>query len=172
SEPRQMVQFPQDLSVYGLSIPSNLPANFPDHWLDGNETSGNGVHATNGDTGVSLSGNLQNGQVVFNPSDHLGIEQRVLNIFYYACFIHDFVYLLGFREANGNFQKDNLGRGGLPGDRVEARAFPGEVWSTANFITPVDGSSPTMNMGLFSPTNRHTAFDATVVFHESTHGVT
>src|SRR4029079_25140 len=94
SEPRQMVQFPQDLSVYGLSIPANLPANFPDHWLDGNETSGNGVHATNGDTGVSLSGNLQNGQVVFNPSDHLGIEQRVLNIFCYACFIHDFVYLL------------------------------------------------------------------------------
>ena len=37
--------------------------------------------------------------------------------------------------------------------------------------TPVDGSSPTMNMGLVTSTSRHTAFDSTVVFHEFTHGV-
>jgi extracellular elastinolytic metalloproteinase len=39
-------------------------------------------------------------------------------------------------------------------------------------LTPPDGNSPTMNMGLVTNTNRHTAFDATVVFHEYMHGVT
>jgi len=36
----------------------------------------------------------------------------------------------------------------------------------------VEGGSPVMNMGMFTPTNRHTAFDSTVVFHEFTHGIT
>ena len=172
SQRREMVDFPQPLSVYGLPIPSNLPPNFPDHWVDSNETAGNAARGSRGDNGISISGTLENGKVVFNPPDHVGNDQRVLNIFYYTCFMHDLVYLLGFREADGNFQLNNLGRGGLPGDRVDAKAFPGEVWSTANFITPVDGSSPTMNMGHFTPTDRHTAFDATIVFHEFMHGVT
>jgi extracellular elastinolytic metalloproteinase len=38
--------------------------------------------------------------------------------------------------------------------------------------TPPDGSRPTMNMGLVTSTNRHTALDADVVFHEYTHGLT
>ena len=32
--------------------------------------------------------------------------------------------------------------------------------------------SPIMNMGLVTSTNRHTAFDSDVVFHEFMHGVT
>ena len=38
--------------------------------------------------------------------------------------------------------------------------------------TPVDGIRPVMNMGLVSRTNRHTAFDSDVVYHEFMHGVT
>jgi extracellular elastinolytic metalloproteinase len=36
----------------------------------------------------------------------------------------------------------------------------------------IEGGSPVMKMGLWESTGRHTAFDASVVFHEFTHGVT
>lgn len=86
--------------------------------------------------------------------------------------MHDFFYLLGFREVDGNFQLDNFRRGGIPGDRVNAIAHHGPVNGTATMSTSIDGSGPTMNMGLVESTNRHTAFDSTVVFHEYMHGVT
>jgi len=38
--------------------------------------------------------------------------------------------------------------------------------------TAADGLPPVMNMGLVSSTDRHTAFDADVVLHEYTHGLT
>jgi len=38
--------------------------------------------------------------------------------------------------------------------------------------TPADGSAPTMNMGLVAQTDRHTALDPDVVYHEYTHGLT
>jgi extracellular elastinolytic metalloproteinase len=110
--------------------------------------------------------------VTFDPADPTGDDQKVLNIFYYNCVMHDFFYLLGFREADGNFQRDNLGRGGLASDRVDARAHSGVVQGTANMATPMDGFNPIMNMGLVASTNRHTAFDSSVVYHEFTHGVT
>jgi hypothetical protein len=85
--------------------------------------------------------------------------------------MHDFSYLLGFREASGNFQQNDFGRGGTQGDPVDARSWPGAVFGTANMSHPIDGTSPVMNMGLVTSTNRHTAFDSTVVFHEFTHGI-
>ena len=42
--------------------------------------------------------------MTFNPASATGDDQKVLNIFYYCCYMHDFSYLLGFREADGNFQ--------------------------------------------------------------------
>jgi len=115
---------------------------------------------------------MQIGTLVMNPTDGTGDEQMVLNIFYYNCYMHDFFYLLGFREQDGNFQRDNLGRGGSGADRVDARAHSGAVFGTANMSTPIDGLRPVMNMGLVTSTNRHTALDSSVVFHEFTHGVT
>lgn len=38
--------------------------------------------------------------------------------------------------------------------------------------TPPDGFGPTLKLGLVAKTGRHTAFDASVVFHEATHGLT
>jgi extracellular elastinolytic metalloproteinase len=86
--------------------------------------------------------------------------------------MHDYAYLLGFREAMRNFQQDDFGRGGLPGDFVDARSFSGAVNGTASMSRSIDGSSPVMSMGLVTSTNRHTAFDSSVVFHEFMHGVT
>ena len=145
---------------------------FPDDWVNVDRSAGNCVNAHLGNSGPSIQGILQNDSVVFNPADPVGDDQKVLNIFYYNCYMHDFFYLLGFRETDGNFQSNNFGRGGTAGDPVDARAHSGAVFGTANMGTLVDGSSPTMNMGLVTSTNRHTAFDSSVVFHEFMHGVT
>ncbi len=155
-----------------VSAPSGLPAGFPDTWVANAETDGNSVRAHLGESGATCKGKLQGGAVTFNPADAVGDDQKVLNIFYYSCVMHDFFYLLKFRESDGNFQKENFGRGGSGGDAVNACSHPGAVWGTANFGTPADGTAPIMNMGMLTSTNRHTAFDSSVVFHEFTHGVT
>jgi extracellular elastinolytic metalloproteinase len=178
---RQMVDFPRPLGDYGLPIPSGLPLGFPDDWVDVDRTVGNNTNAHqqtmnamgNEITGPSFQGQVQNnGVVTFNPANATGAEQQVLNIFYYNGYMHDFFYLLGFREGDGNFQANNFGRGGLGGDRVDARAYPGAVRGTASMSRSVDGNVSIMRMGLLTSTNRHTAFDSTVVFHEFTHGLT
>jgi hypothetical protein len=155
-----------------LSAGSGLPAAFPDTWVAVKSCVGNSTNAHLSAAGPTLTGVVQNGVVTFDPADATGDDQKVLNIFYYCCYMHDFSYLLGFREANANFQTDNLGRGGKAGDPVDARSWPGAVTGTANMSRSVDGGSPIMNMGMVTSTNRHTAFDSTVVFHEFTHGIT
>lgn len=172
SQPRQMVAFPRPWDSYGLPVPPDFPLPAPDPWVEADATTGNSTFARLGEAGPPYRGQLQAGGLVFDPPDPAGDEQKVLNIFYYNCFMHDFFYLPGFREADGNFQQDNFNRGGAPSDRVEAIAHPGPVWGTANMYTPVDGMHPVMNMGLVSSTGRHTAFDSSVVFHEFMHGVT
>jgi hypothetical protein len=154
-----------------LSAGSNLPAAFPDTWVTSNKTIGNSTNAHLDEDGAPMQGTIVNNVLTFNASDAFGNDQKVLNIFYYCCYMHDLSYLLGFREADGNFQTDDFGRGGLGSDPVDAQSFSGKVQGTANMFTPVDGSDPTMNMGIYTPTNRHTAFDSTVVFHEFTHGI-
>ena len=99
-------------------------------------------------------------------------DNLVVNLFALCSSMHDFLYLLGFREADGNFQTSNGGRGGRAADPVFARVHPQAVFGTANMGTPADGSRPIMNMGLVTSTNRHTALDPDVVFHEYTHGLT
>ena len=96
---------------------------------------------------------------------------KVVNIFYFCNYLHDFFYMLGFNEQSGNFQKINFTGTGTGGDPVLACAHPGPVFGTANMITKADGIGGLMNMGLVASTNRHTAFDSDVVFHEFTHGV-
>ncbi|MGH3118463.1 MAG: M36 family metallopeptidase, partial [Gaiellales bacterium] len=169
---RQMTTFPRALPDYGLPIPSDLPPGFPDHWVGSDRTEGNSVLAHLGDAGATVQGTLVNGALTFAPGEPTGDDQKVLNIFYLNTFMHDYFYLLGFREADGNFQQQTFGRGGVPGDRVDARSYSGPVWGTASMGTPTDGASPVMKMGLVSSTTRHTAFDSTVVFHEFMHGVT
>ena len=169
---RQITVFPRPLEDYGLPIPGGLTAGFPDDWVAQDRSVGNSTNAHLGNSGPTIQGAGRNGVLTFDPADPVGDDQKVLNIFYFNGYMHDYFYLLGFKEADGNFQQDNLGRGGVPSDRVDARAHSGAVFGTANMGTPVDGSSPTMNMGLVTSTNRHTAFDSSVVFHEFMHGVT
>ena len=170
--PRQMTNFPLPLGNYGRPIPGGLPAVFPDTWVAVDSAVGNCTNGHQGDNGPTLQGAVQAGLLTFDPANAVGVDQEVLNIFYYCCYMHDYFYLLGFREADGNFQQDDFGRGGVGSDRVDARAYPGAVAGTASMFTPIDGSTPVMRMGLVTSTNRHTALDSSVIFHEFMHGVT
>ncbi|MBC8094309.1 MAG: M36 family metallopeptidase, partial [Akkermansiaceae bacterium] len=100
----------------------------------------------------------------------------VVQLFYLNNFMHDKLYDLGFTEAAGNFQTTNFGRGGLDNDAVQADAQDGILVgraNNANFSTPGDGSPPRMQMFLWNgPTpDIDGDFDAEVVLHEYTHGL-
>src|SRR3954470_19815735 len=80
-------------------------------------------------------------------------EQRmaaIQQLFYDVNFFHDWYYDAGFDEASGNAQQDNLGRGGLGGDRLlaEAQDFSGR--DNSNMATPADGEPPRMQMFIFN----------------------
>lgn len=164
------VTMPREAASYGAPVPEGLPAGFPEDWLTEASTRGTSVEAVIAPSTL-VSGTLSSGQVVFAPAAGSS-ERLVINLFALCSSMHDLLYLLGFREADGNFQADNHGRGGRAPDSVFALVHPGAVWGTANMGTPADGSRPTMNMGLVTSTNRHTALDADVVIHEYAHGLT
>lgn len=116
SQARQMTEFPCALSDHDFTIPSDLPTDFPDQWIDADCTLGNSTKAHLDENGMTLKGvklSVTDNKIIFDPTDPFGDEQKILNIFYYNCFMHDFFYLLGFREADGNFQFNNFGRGGV-----------------------------------------------------------
>ena len=76
----------------------------------------------------------------------------VQNLFYLNNTVHDILYAHGFTEAAGNFQVNNFGNGGVGNDPVNAEAQDGSGLDNANFATPADGSSPRMQMFLWSGT--------------------
>jgi extracellular elastinolytic metalloproteinase len=171
STPRTTKTLPPDASTYGVAQPPDLPAPFPREWLGSAQTEGNFTVAHVGPDGAPVSGEDSADRVTFVAQDPVGDDQKVVNLFYYCNLLHDVYYLLGFQEGDGNFQVDNTSRGGVGNDRVDARVFQEAIPRTARFVTPPDGGSPRMEMGLVTSTGRHCAFDATVVFHEYTHGV-
>jgi extracellular elastinolytic metalloproteinase len=84
------------------------------------------------------------------PSSVANRNAAVTNLFYWSNIIHDVTYQYGFTEAAGNFQADNISRGGLGGDYVKAEAQDGSGTNNANFSTPPDGTSGRMQMYLWS----------------------
>ncbi len=67
------------------------------------------------------------------------------NLFYMTNIMHDIWYNYGFDEANGNYQQNNYGRGGVAsgtGDVVQADSQDGYSQAT-----------PTLNNANFTPTN-------------------
>jgi extracellular elastinolytic metalloproteinase len=80
------------------------------------------------------------------------------NLFYMNNVMHDVWYQYGFTEASGNFQQNNLGRGGVTsatGDYVLADAQDGYSQTTptlnnANFAALNDGQRPRMQMFMWT----------------------
>ncbi|KAH8595777.1 putative extracellular metallo proteinase mep [Bisporella sp. PMI_857] len=100
-------------------------------------------------------------------------NSSVAQLFYTSNVYHDLLYKLGFNEAAGNFETNNNGQGGRGNDAVVLMAQDGSGTNNANFATPVDGSEPRMRMYMWTSAtpNRDCSFDASVVIHEYTHGV-
>jgi hypothetical protein len=170
---RRMTDFPRPIADYPI-MPGAPLAGFPRDWVEADKTDGNATIATLNPGVSSLKGVLSGNVVEFNPAAPFGDDQKALNIFYFCNYMHDFLYILGFDEGAGNFQKVNFTHMGVDGDPVDARAHSGPVRGTANMSTAADGTPPVMNMGLvvLDGDKRHTAFDGDVVFHEFTHGLT
>jgi extracellular elastinolytic metalloproteinase len=80
------------------------------------------------------------------------------NLFYMNNIMHDVWYQYGFTEAAGNFQQNNLGRGGVTsatGDYVLADSQDGYSQTTptlnnANFAALNDGQRPRMQMFMWT----------------------
>ena len=101
-------------------------------------------------------------------------DAAIVNVFYWCNWYHDKTYELGFTEAAGNFQLDNIGRGGQSGDPVLADVQDGGDLNNAIFSTPPsDGTSPRMSLYIFNGPQpfRDSAFDAEIILHEHTHGL-
>ena len=98
---------------------------------------------------------------------------NVTNLFYYNNIIHDVLYAYGFDEPGGNFQSNNLGRGGLGNDHVFAEAQDAGGTNNANFATPADGANPRMQMYIWTQTavRRDGDVDNGIIAHEFGHGV-
>jgi hypothetical protein len=111
----------------------------------------------------------------FTKVPTLGKNRRAatVNLFYWNNLIHDVMYQYGFTEAAGNFQTDNIGRGGVGNDYVRAEAQDGNGINNANFSTPPDGTSGRMQMYLWtlSTPGRDGDFDNGVITHEYGHGI-
>lgn len=80
---------------------------------------------------------------------------------------------MGFNEAAGNFEINNNGQGGLGGDFVYLNAQDASDVNNANFASPPDGQPARMRMYIWTNTLpvRDCSFEAGVVIHEYTHGV-
>lgn len=99
----------------------------------------------------------------------------ITNLFYWNNLIHDVLWRYGFDETAGNFQQNNMNRGGNGNDFVYADAQDGSGTNNANFYTPVDGNNPRMQMYLWSTGGSpqyqpDSDFDNAVIAHEYGHG--
>ncbi|WP_394839015.1 M36 family metallopeptidase [Pendulispora rubella] len=81
------------------------------------------------------------------------IKAAITQLFYVTNWMHDYWYDSGFDEMSGNAQRDNLGRGGVAGDPLLVEAQDGADFgqaNNANMSTPADGTSPKMQMYVWS----------------------
>ncbi|MEP6465654.1 MAG: M36 family metallopeptidase [Parafilimonas sp.] len=97
------------------------------------------------------------------PTTPVNLRFALTNLFYWNNIMHDVSYQYGFDEVSGNFQANNLGRGGAGNDYVFADGQDGSGTNNANFSTPSDGGNPRMQMFLFDAVpnftvNKPTAF--------------
>ncbi|KAJ3094244.1 hypothetical protein HDU97_008324, partial [Phlyctochytrium planicorne] len=138
-------------------------------------TTGNNVAASR----IGLIGKSRNGKFDYkfdttqDPSTAENIGAATANVFYVSNAYHDTTYRYGFDEKSSNFQKDNVGRGGLGNDAVQAAVQSADGTNNANFATPPDGTPGRMRMYIFTLTTpkRDGDVDNGVIEHELTHGL-
>ncbi len=154
---------------------NSAPFSRNDPWLSANSniTSGNNVHAyvdrdsPDGfsaltadhfatETSPATFDYLYN--FVADPNTNSNLQNAaIVQAFYVANYIHDWIYDAGFNESTGNAQQDNYGRGGSANDPmlVEIQDFADR--NNANMATPADGGSPVMQVFLWDGSTQHQA---------------
>src|SRR4051795_4082418 len=121
------------------------------------------------------------------PSYALDLNPAATNLFWQHNRIHDEYYDYGFTETAGNFQMDNFGKGGGGEDAVLGLVHAGAATGgsptytgrdNAYFLEQPDGVPSWSGMFLWEPINdafegpfSDGNFDASVVQHEYTHGL-
>lgn len=145
----------------------NFPFSKNDPWLspDATTTSGNNVVAyadlqspDGFDPGVDVAPTFTSPKTfgsVFDTSASpaatpASIQAAATHLFYVTNFLHDWFYDAGYDEASGNHQLDNFGRGGQGDDPLLAEAQDYSGRNNANAEVPPDGSSPRVQMFVFS----------------------
>ena len=91
----------------------------------------------------------------FSKSPSTYTSGATTELFYATNTMHDIWYNYGFNEASRNFQKNNNGKGGLGNDFLDAesqdsRSLTPCVRDNANMATSAEGTSPRMQMYLWS----------------------
>jgi MYXO-CTERM domain-containing protein len=154
------------------------PISTGDPWLPAGatETSGNNVDAysntvppdgftgTNPDGGVpDLRADVTSPGVFDRTYDVTkgpvsSVDQQkasITQLFFINNWLHDWYYDVGFDEASGNAQQDNLGRASADsaGDPIHAQTQDFSGVDNANMFTPADGASPRMRMYVFDTVN-------------------
>jgi extracellular elastinolytic metalloproteinase len=101
------------------------------------------------------------------------VDASVTNLFYWNNVMHDVFWQFGFDEPSGNFQEDNVSRGGRGNDAVIAFAQDGTGYNNANMMTPPDGQKPRMRMYIWSESKpmRDGDLEAGIIIHEYAHGI-
>lgn len=122
---------------------------------------------------TSSSLNFNYGLDLANSNPRTYANASVTQLFYTVNMYHDLLYSLGFNEAAGNFETNNDGQGGRGNDAVILNAQDGSSTNNADFSTPPDGQAGRMRMFMWTTTSpaRDCAFDAGVIVHEYTHGL-
>lgn len=166
------------------------PNNTFDPWLPAGATQTNGnnvdayvdINAPDGFGGgdfraMTTSANTFDRTYNTSQSPGASQEQRraaITQLFYDNNYYHDYWYDSGFNEAAANAQADNFGRGGLDNDAILAEGQDFSGTDNANMQTPADGSSPIMQMYVFSPpmgggVQRDGTIDGGIIAHEWGH---
>jgi Zn-dependent metalloprotease len=112
--------------------------------------------------------------VTYPPSSDSDVYPDTVNLFYFNNVEHDYLYSIGFTEPFWNFQFDNFGKGGAGNDGIVAEVQDGSGTDNANMSSPAEGSSPRMQMYLFTDAGFRRSdgdLDWDVVAHEHYHGV-
>ncbi len=74
------------------------------------------------------------------------LNAAIVQAFYAANFMHDWLYDHGFDEMAGNGQKNNYRRGGMDGDPMHVEVNDYQGTDNANMTTPLDGAFATMQL--------------------------
>lgn len=118
--------------------------------------------ATNTNSGTPATSSTSPNPLTFTIAPNYNVEPSqngpmqqfcITNLFYWCNIYHDILYQYSFDEPAGNFQTNNLGRGGLGNDQVTALAqsgAAGHIGNNANFATNPDGGLGRMRMYLFN----------------------